>query len=44
MIAVLCSSKKLRLTLLVSLIGRTVVAMDASFMGIVRSPPMVLGS
>jgi hypothetical protein len=40
MIVVLCSSEKLRLDLLVSLASHMVVAVDASFMGIVRSSPV----
>jgi hypothetical protein len=39
MIVVLRSSEKPRLDLLVSSTGRTVVAVDASFMRIVRSSP-----
>jgi hypothetical protein len=39
MIDVLCSSEKSRLALLVSSVGRMVVAADASFVGIVRSSP-----
>jgi hypothetical protein len=39
MIAVLCSSKKPRLTVLVSSVGRREVAAGASFVGIVRSSP-----
>jgi hypothetical protein len=39
MIVVLLSSEKPRLVLLVSSDGRIVVAVDASFVGIVRSSP-----
>jgi hypothetical protein len=40
MIIVLRSSEKPRLTLLVFSVGHTVVAVDASFVGIVRSSPV----
>jgi hypothetical protein len=39
MIIVLRSSEKPRLALLVSLVSRIVIAVDASFVGIVRSSP-----
>jgi hypothetical protein len=44
MIVVLRSSEKLRLTLLVSSVGRIVVAVEASFVGIVRSSPVGVSS
>jgi hypothetical protein len=43
-IAVLHSSEKPRLTLLVSLVGRIMVVVDASFVGIVRSSPTSVSS
>jgi hypothetical protein len=44
MIIVLRSSKKPRLALLVSLVGHIEVAVDASFLGIVRSSPAGVSS
>jgi hypothetical protein len=37
MVAMLCSSEKPRLALLVSSVGHIVVVVDASFVGIIRS-------
>jgi hypothetical protein len=44
MVTVLRSSEKTRLSLLVSLVGRIVVAVDALFVGIVRSSPIDVSS